>query len=201
MRRAAAGLVLLLAGLTACSNGHAPSYDATKTLKVQTPDLVAMKKHSLVPDCPKVAKTSVADGLPAVTLPCLGGGRSVDMAGLRGPLLLNFWASWCGSCRAEMPALAAFARSQSAVKVIGIDFLDSSPSKALELATSSRVGYPLLSDPDGLLDRRKPLPHISGMPTTVFIDAQGRIARVEPKPYTSEQDVVDAARKYLGTPG
>jgi thiol-disulfide isomerase/thioredoxin len=204
-RRLVAALVALLVGagglLSACSGSHPPSYDATKTLKLASPDLVAIKKHSQVPDCPKVASGSVTGGMPSVSLPCLGGGRAVDMAGLRGPMIVNFWASWCGSCRQEMPALAAYAKSHADVEVLGIDFLDQQPGPALELATRSKVAYPLVADLSGALDRTSPLPHIAAMPTTVFLDAQGKIVHIEAVPMSSEQDVADAAAKYLGTGG
>lgn len=191
----------LLAVSTACSASHAPSYDPNKTLTVTSPDLVAIKKQSDVPDCPAVPRGSVAGGMPSVTLSCLGGGRAVDMAGLRGPMIVNFWASWCGACREEMPALAAYAKSQSAVKVIGIDFLDPHPDAALQLAKDSKVAYPLVTDPGGALDRASPLPHISAMPMTVFLDASGRIAHVEAQAYAHEQDVAKAAQQYLGVSG
>jgi thiol-disulfide isomerase/thioredoxin len=195
-----AGAVLLLL-LTACGHPSAPTYDGDKTLTVAAPDLVAIKKHSDIPDCPRVTGGPVVGGMPSVTVPCLGGGRAVDLAGLRGPMIVNFWASWCGSCRDEMPALAAYARSQSAVKVVGVDFLDSQPGAALGLAKRSHVAYPLVADPKGALDRAHPLPHISAMPMTVFLDAKGAIAHVEYAAYTSEADVAAAAEKYVGAGG
>jgi thiol-disulfide isomerase/thioredoxin len=190
-----------LALLSACSGDHQPTYSDSTTLTVTSPDLVALKNQSDIPNCPKVADGSANDGMPSVTLSCLGGGRSVDVAGLRGPMIVNFWASWCGACKDEMPALAAYAKSQSGVKVVGVDFLDPHPDRALELATRSNVTYPLVSDPKGALDRASPLPHISAMPMTVFLDANGAIAHVEAKAYESEQDVAAAARQYLGTGG
>src|SRR5262249_36397 len=180
---------------------QAPGYDGDKILTSPPPDLVAIKKHTSIPDCPTTTSGSVDGGMPAVRLPCLGGGRPVDVAGLRGPMIVNFWASWCGSCRDEMPALAAYAKSQSSVKVLGVDFLDPQPAAALGLAKQSNVAYPLVTDPKGALDRRSPLPHISAMPMTVFLDAKGTIAHIEAKAYTSEHDVRAAAQKYLGTAG
>lgn len=194
-------LVAAIAALAACSGRHTPSYGSGQTLTVPAPDLVASKKHSDIPDCPRTTGGSVAGGMPTVTVPCLGGGRPVDVAGLRGPMIVNFWASWCGSCREEMPALAAYAKSQSAVQVLGVDFLDPQPAAALELAKRSNVAYPLVADPKGALDRASPLPHISAMPMTVFLDAKGTIAHIEAKAYTSPQDVAAAARRYLGVHG
>ena len=203
MRRLALAILLaaVLAVATACSSSDQPTYDPNKTLTVPAPDLVALKKHSDVPDCPALAGGSVADGMPSITLACLGGGRPVDMAKLRGPMILNFWASWCGSCRDEMPALAAYAQSHPSVKVLGIDFLDPHPDEALKLARRSQVAYPLVSDPRGLLDRASPLPHVTGMPMSVFLAADGTIAHVESHVFSSEQDVASAAQQYLGVAG
>ena len=206
MRRTAPAVVLaalltVLTALTGCSGDHQRSYEGDKTLTIPAPDLVASKKQSDIPNCPKSGAGSVAGGMPSVTVPCLGGGRPVDVAGLRGPMIVNFWASWCGSCREEMPALAAYAKSQSAVQVLGVDFLDTQPGAALDLAKRSKVAYPLVADPKGALDRASPLPHISAMPMTVFVDAKGTITHIEAAVFTSKQDVAAAARKYLGVGG
>jgi thiol-disulfide isomerase/thioredoxin len=193
-------LVPLLASCgpsTPVQGGQAKSH-----LNVASPDLVAFKKQTDIPNCPRLpSTTTVKAGMPDVTLPCLGGGRSVDLAGLRGPMIVNFWASWCSECRKEMPALAAYAKSQSAVKVFGVDFLDTQPGAALELARSSAVGYPLVADPGGALDRAAPLPHIPGLPVTAFIDANGAIVRLEAGSMPTRADVAAAAKKYLGAGG
>jgi thiol-disulfide isomerase/thioredoxin len=194
-------MLAALAVLTACSGAHKARYDPNKTLTVTSPDLVAIKKHTAVPDCPRAAAGGIDGGMPGVTLSCLGGGRAVDMAGLRGPMIVNFWASWCGSCRDEMPALAAYAKSQSKVTIIGVDFLDPHPDAALELAKRSNVAYPLVTDPKGALDTAGALPHISAMPMTVFLDAKGTIAHIEFNAYTHEADVAAAAQQYLGAGG
>jgi thiol-disulfide isomerase/thioredoxin len=192
--------VLLLA---ACSGGTTPDAirPGTHTVDVAGKQLVAFKKHSSIPDCPAVTSPGVDKGMPGVTLPCLGGGRSVDVAGLRGPMIVNFWASWCGDCRREMPALAAYAQSHPSVKVVGIDFLDPQPGAALQLAARSDVRYPLLADPRGTLDRASPLPHIPGLPMTVFLAADGSIAHIEARTMTTERDVAASASRYLGAGG
>lgn len=205
MRRAllvALLVALVLPLLAACGAG---TPDAIKPgphqIDVSNPQLVSFKKQTSIPNCPRVGSAGVEGGMPGVTLPCLGGGRSVDMAGLRGPAIVNFWASWCSACRKEMPALAAYAKHHSAVQVLGVDFLDQQPGAALELAKGSDVGYPLLADTKGALDRASPMPHIPGLPLTVFLDAQGSIVHIEAVPMLTEKDVAEAAQKYLGATG
>jgi thiol-disulfide isomerase/thioredoxin len=195
-------LLALLPLLVACSGGSTPDVTpGPHDLDVANTRLVAFKKQTDIPNCPAVDAGGVDGGMPSVTLPCLGGGRSVDVAGLRGPAIVNFWASWCSGCRQEMPALAAYAARQPKVRVLGIDFLDSQPGAALELAQHSDVRYPLLADSKGELDRAGSLPHIGGLPMTVFLAADGSIAHVEAGTMTTEADVRAAAEKYLGVGG
>ena len=135
-------------------------------LDVGSPDLAAFKKQTDIPNCPKGVSTGVAGGMPAVTLPCLGGGREVDTAGLRD--------------------------TDDQVEKIGA---------ALELAERSRVGYPLVADPSAALDKASPLPHIAGLPFTVFLDPHGKVVHMEAGAMLTEADVADAAQKYLGVGG
>ena len=100
-----------------------------------------------------------------------------------------------------MPALAAYARGQSTVKVLGIDILDVQPGAALQLARDSKVGYPLVADPAGNLVGRKPVPRNIGLPFTAFVDASGRVVHVEAGAMTSQKDVAAAAEQYLGVSG
>jgi thiol-disulfide isomerase/thioredoxin len=201
MRRALLA-VLLVPLLVACGS-HAPSpvTGGTSRVDVGTKQLVALKQQTHVPDCPQVKPTKADGGMPSVTLPCLGGGRSVDVAGLRGPMIVNFWANWCDICRKEMPALASYARSQSKVKVFGIDYADPDPGGALQLARSSKVGYPLVADPGVQLDHASPLPHIPGLPITVFLDASGKVVHIEAGALKSPAAVASAVQQYLGVGG
>lgn len=200
MRR---GLMVLLVPFLAACGSHAPAAvtGGTSHVDVGTQGLVAFKAKTDVPDCPDAKPTAADGGMPSVTLPCLGGGRSVDLAGLRGPLIVNFWASWCGDCRKEMPALASYARSQSTVKLLGVDYLDSQPGAALQLAQRSRVAYPLVADTAGALDHASPLPHIPGLPLTAFVDAAGKVVHIEAGALKSRAAVAAAAKQYLGVGG
>jgi len=112
---------------------------------------------------------------PRVELPGLRGGR-VRLADLRGhPVVLNFWASWCPPCAAEMPDFERVHRQLGGrVAFLGVNQRDQLQA-AEQLARSSGVTYPLAIDPTGLaFDAFGGL----GMPTTVFLGADGTVVDI-----------------------
>lgn len=138
------------------------------------PELVKLKKDSGIPDCP--AAQTHDGGLPARTLPCLGGGRKVDLSTLKGPLVLNFFYGTCPPCRKEMPALEKFHEKYGdRVPIYGIDSLDSVPGVAIKLAKRSGVTYPLMADLGG--DLQGTALSVRGMPTFAFLHKDGTITK------------------------
>jgi thiol-disulfide isomerase/thioredoxin len=112
-----------------------------------------------------------AADLPNLSLPCFTGGEQVALAGVRGPAVINFWASWCGPCRTELPVMQRLAdRASGRLTVLGVDTGDSRDAGA-SFAADKRVTMPTLVDAD-----RKLFVALAGrtLPMTVFIDAQGR---------------------------
>lgn len=163
---------------------------------VDTPELRAIKADAGIPDCPP----GPGDGeLPSLELPCLGGGTPVDLASLKGPMLLSFWASWCGPCEAEMPALEAFWQDHGdQVPILGVDFTDRYPGSALEQMRDRGVTYPSLADPGGDVQQFEEFAKIAGMPMLVLLDADGSIAYREFGGLDDEAEVEDLVREHLG---
>lgn len=178
MTRPVAGLV---AGLAAClmlvscagTDEPAPSVGGAapqSKVDVATAELEALKAKAKVEPC---APGSGSSDLPAITLPCLGGGSDVDLSTLEGPLVINLFAQWCGPCRAEMPYYQELhQKAGGQVTVVGVDYLDTRPDLALELVRQTGVTYPLLADPSGSL--RKPF-GIRGLPGVVLVKADGTV--------------------------
>ena len=136
--------------------------------------------------------------MPAVTLPCFGGGPAVDLSTLHGPMVVNLWASWCGPCREEMPVLQKFHEQYAArVPIIGVDYQDAQPTAAMDLAAESGVTYPLLADPQSDLRGAGPFPGNIGLPIFAFVDADGSVTVVAGG-IDDLPDLVDLVEEHLG---
>lgn len=162
-------------------------------------DLAAMKAAAGIADCPPSDPETPAraDGLPDVVLGCLGGGRPVHLAGLRGkPMLINIWAQWCGPCRVEAPFLAAVSTSaEDGLLIMGIDYADPRPDYAIEFAQLSDWTFPQLQDEDKALE--VPL-QIAGPPQTFFVTADGEVVYRHLGPFTSADQIRSLVAEHLG---
>jgi peroxiredoxin len=98
-------------------------------------------------------------------------GDEVSLASFRGkPVVLNFWATWCPPCRAEMPEFqAASVKYNGQAVILGID--QGEPSSIVrDFGASLGITYPLLLDSDNAVSRRY---GVTALPQTYFIDSDG----------------------------
>jgi peroxiredoxin len=106
-------------------------------------------------------------------------GETRALSDLRGkPVILNVWASWCGPCRAEMPALEKVhqAYQEKGLVVLGLNAASQdSREAALAFAKELELTFPILLDAEG---RVQELYEVRAFPTTYFIDRQGRIQEI-----------------------
>jgi cytochrome c biogenesis protein CcmG/thiol:disulfide interchange protein DsbE len=111
---------------------------------------------------------------PSFELPLLGGGGTLSSDDLAGKaVVLNFWASWCGPCREEAPALqAAWERHRAdGLVIVGVNTRDAEPA-ALDFVDEFGLTYPMVRDEDQVLVRALGL---VGLPQTFFITHDWRL--------------------------
>ncbi len=115
---------------------------------------------------------------PAFRLATLEG-RTLDLGELRGrPVVLNFWASWCGPCKEEAPLLERVWKTyrDRGLVVVGVNIQDLE-ADARRFVRENGITYPNVRDRDGRVNRAY---GVTGVPETFFIDPAGRIVRKFP---------------------
>jgi cytochrome c biogenesis protein CcmG, thiol:disulfide interchange protein DsbE len=188
-------LALTLAGsLAGCTGGSEPKPPAAVPAPVaaQTPpfaDCAALAAPG--PSAPP-GRAAGAD-LPALELSCFTGGQPVRLTDLRGPAVINLWASWCRPCREELPAMQRLAdETAGRLTVLGVNTGDDRDSAA-SFAADKQVTMPTLYDRDKRL--ASALGRVA-LPVTIFLDAAGK-RHVETLPL-DEARLADAVRTHTG---
>jgi thiol-disulfide isomerase/thioredoxin len=101
-------------------------------------------------------------------------GSQVSLADLKGQVvMINFWASWCGPCRQEFPALdQIYAKYKPMGFTLVAINVESEKADAERFLGATPVSFPILFDPDNTVSGSY---GVNAMPTTVLVDRQGRV--------------------------
>ena len=117
-------------------------------------------------------------------------GRLVSSADWRGKVtIVNFWATWCGPCRAEIPALIALQEKyRDRLRVIGVSEDEASPDLVRRFAADQKINYPVVMTTKEI---SRAFPGVTALPTSFVVDREVRVVQKHVglfNPATAEQE-------------
>jgi cytochrome c biogenesis protein CcmG/thiol:disulfide interchange protein DsbE len=146
--------------------------------------LIGCKKREKTADAIKNVETQVKQSgkespeegflAPGFTLPSLSG-SPVNLSDFKGKVvLLNFWATWCGPCKKEIPALKRLyqAKRGPGFEILAVSLDRTSGDKVASFVKANQMEFPILLNPEGDIGGKY---WVRGIPTTFLLDKQGVI--------------------------
>lgn len=110
------------------------------------------------------------------------GGKNIDLTQFKGQVvMINFWATWCGPCRQELPLLEDIYKKYKPMgfTLVGVNVEPDAKGAEAWLSKQKPVSFPIAFDTDSKVSK---MYKVAGMPSTVFVDRKGNI-RVMHKGY------------------
>ncbi|MFD2766702.1 TlpA family protein disulfide reductase [Micromonospora eburnea] len=198
MNRLAYLLVPLLLAVAGCTvSEEPPAGPAAATRAAERPSPFADCATLTTPPASAAPAPSGTRGdpLPELTLSCFTGGAPVPLRDLKGPAVINVWASWCPPCRKELPAFQRLSeRAAGRFQVIGVNSQDSRGG-AQSIGEDFGVRFPMLVDQGDAFERAL---ERKAFPLTVLVDADGRIRHTDSTGALDDARLAELVRKHLG---
>ena len=145
-------------------------------------------------DAPAAAAVHAGDVLPALKVASARGGTLTSAQFKGKPLYLNFFASWCGPCNDEAPAIASYYKKyhKRGLAIVGINELEN-PSTAKDFA--KKYGWPFAIGVDGDGNVLAPYGAV-GLPVHIFVDRHGKISTYR-NGQMDPDEIEDAIKKII----
>ena len=150
----------------------------------------------VIPSCDLIDISKVSE--KSLEMPCLDGSSEINYHSIKGPIVINVWASWCTGCKEEMPyfvdlyAKAIFKSGE--IKLLGIDVDEKNGDSGPNFIKSHGMSWPHLEDTDS----RSKLVFGPGVPVTYFLDESGEVIHKHIGAYQSKSQLYEAVEKYFG---
>ena len=172
-------LIVITLLLTGCSTGE----------KAQTAAL------GVIASCDRIDTTRVSK--KTLQMPCLDGSSVINFHSIKGPIIINVWASWCEGCKEEMPyfidlyANPVFKSGE--IKLLGIDVDEKNSDSGPNFIKSYGMSWPHLED----IDSRSKIVFGPGVPVTYFLDSTGEVIHKHIGAFLSKAQLYKAVEKYF----
>jgi thiol-disulfide isomerase/thioredoxin len=172
MNKRAAILMLILAMVLAACGGN--KGEASSFIEVELSDFpvgIGRGFPAAVADRDRQAIAAIGQPAPDFTM-VLEDGRGVPLRALQGkPVLINFWATWCPPCRAEMPDLVALHNENPDLQLVSVN-VGETQDVVERFSEAFDMTMPVVVDEEGVVSD---MYAVRNMPTTVFIDREGQV--------------------------
>ena len=172
-------LIVLTLLLSGCSTGE------------NTPTLIPGD----IPSCDQIDTSKGTK--KTLKMNCLDGSSDINFHSIKGPIIVNVWASWCEGCKEEMPyfidlyANPVFKNGE--IKLLGIDVDEKNADSGPNFIKSYGMSWPHLEDIDG----RSKMVFGPGVPVTYFLDKRGEIIHTHIGAFLSKAQLYEAVEKYF----
>ena len=148
-----------------------------------------------IPSCDQIDTSKVTK--KTLQMQCLDGSSNINFHSIKGPIIVNVWASWCEGCKEEMPyfidlyANPVFKNGE--IKLLGIDVDEKNADSGPNFIKSYGMRWPHLEDLDG----RSKIVFGPGVPVTYFIDKNGEIIHKHIGAFLSKDQLYEGVEKYF----
>jgi len=144
---------------------------------------------------------AVGTAAPDFTLKVLGGegDKDLQLSGLRGKaVLINFWATYCGPCKVEMPWLVELQNKYGpqGFQILGVTEDDAGDKEVIDFARKMKLNYPVLRGNNAVMDQYPG----DGLPLSFYLDRSGKVV-LRVVGLVSESVMEDAIKKSLAQGG
>ena len=149
----------------------------------------------VIPSCDEIDTSEETSEV--LKMSCLDGSSEINYHSIKGPIIINVWASWCTGCKEEMPYFVDLYANpifkSGEIKLLGIDVDEKNADSGPNFIKSHGMSWPHLEDTDS----RSKLVFGPGVPVTYFLDKSGEVIHKHIGAYRSKSQLYEVVEKYF----
>jgi cytochrome c biogenesis protein CcmG/thiol:disulfide interchange protein DsbE len=149
----------------------------------------------VIPSCDQIDTSKETS--EELKMSCLDSSSEINYHSIKGPIVINVWASWCTGCKEETPYFVDLYANpvfiSGEIKLLGIDVDEKNADSGPNFIKSHGMSWPHLEDTDS----RSKLVFGPGVPVTYFLDKSGEVIHKHIGAYQSKSQLYEAVEKYF----